>query len=296
VEGFTPNAPFSVFDIFSSLLTHRVRARDQERSSAQVVATEFNAGDFRSAVDVRSNNDFYWAGLYLTGPVSGSSHTIAAGGEPYGLFARASVQALTGADYSWHIGTDVADLVHPATSATGLETLTLSDCPELRIDPTSLLTTTIGPTVAGSSAGQVLGGQVYGIETAAGYRNLFAQSEAYAYRVDRLNLPNSTFYGGYLEGSWTVTGEHRNYIPATGAYSGIIPTRPFSLSQGSWGAWEMAARFSYISLNDNFDPTAGNGVSTHTNSIEGGRQTIYGLGVNWYPTPTCESWSTICTP
>src|SRR3984957_15454919 len=39
-----------------------------ERSSAQVIATTFGGGDFRSAIDVRSNNDRYWLGLYLTGP------------------------------------------------------------------------------------------------------------------------------------------------------------------------------------------------------------------------------------
>ena len=39
-----------------------------ERSSAQVIATTFGGGDFRSAIDVRSNNDRYWLGAYLTGP------------------------------------------------------------------------------------------------------------------------------------------------------------------------------------------------------------------------------------
>jgi phosphate-selective porin OprO and OprP len=46
-----------------------------ERSTAQVVATEFGGGDFRSALDVRSNNDRYWVGAFLTGPNSGALHT-----------------------------------------------------------------------------------------------------------------------------------------------------------------------------------------------------------------------------
>ena len=46
-----------------------------ERSSAQVVATEFGGGDFRTALDVRSNNDRYWFGAFLTGPNSGALHT-----------------------------------------------------------------------------------------------------------------------------------------------------------------------------------------------------------------------------
>ena len=46
-----------------------------ERSSSQVVATEFGGGDFRSAIDLRSNNDRYWVGAFLTGPNSGALHT-----------------------------------------------------------------------------------------------------------------------------------------------------------------------------------------------------------------------------
>ena len=49
-----------------------------ERSSAQVIATTFGGGDFRSAIDVRSNNDRYWLGAYLTGPNSGDLHTAGA--------------------------------------------------------------------------------------------------------------------------------------------------------------------------------------------------------------------------
>ena len=46
-----------------------------ERSSAQVVATAFGGGDFRSALGARSNNDRYWLGAFLTGPNSGALHT-----------------------------------------------------------------------------------------------------------------------------------------------------------------------------------------------------------------------------
>ena len=46
-----------------------------ERSTAQVVASAFGGGDFRSALDVRSNNDRYWLGAFLTGPNAGALHT-----------------------------------------------------------------------------------------------------------------------------------------------------------------------------------------------------------------------------
>ena len=58
-----------------------------ERSSIQTVASNIFANDFRSALGVRSNDDRYWAGMYLTGPQSGAVHTA---GEQYGAFGRAT--------------------------------------------------------------------------------------------------------------------------------------------------------------------------------------------------------------
>jgi len=49
-----------------------------ERPTAQVIATSFGGGDFRSALDFRSNNDRYWLGMFLTGPNSGALHTAGA--------------------------------------------------------------------------------------------------------------------------------------------------------------------------------------------------------------------------
>ena len=55
------------------------------------------------------------------------------------------------------------------------------------------------------------------------------------------------------------------------------PPRPLGDPNGL-GAWELAARFSNINLNDDpFLASAAGGVS-------GGNQTVWTLGVNWYPT------------
>ncbi|HXQ50253.1 MAG TPA: porin [Stellaceae bacterium] len=258
-----------------------------ERASSQVVATAFGSGDNRSAFGVRSNDARYWAGVYVTGPTSGSAHNV---GEPLAMFGRFTYQALQAPDYSLHFGVDLEGLLKPAnvtTTAAGaapgtisasLRTLSLSDRPELRIDPSTLLATgTIG-----TAANPVTGGSVFGAETAGGYQNLFFQSEGFNYRVTRAGLPDNTFWGGYLEGSWTITGEHRTYNPGSGAYTGINPAHPLSISAGTWGALELAARASYISLSDNFNPIA---VAGKSNSVEGGRQTIYTMGLNWYLNP-----------
>ncbi|HEU0215933.1 MAG TPA: porin [Stellaceae bacterium] len=246
-----------------------------ERPSIQAVASNIFANDFRSAVGVRSNDDRYWAGVYATGPQSGATHNT---GEQFGAFGRATYQVLSAPDYSLHLGADIGGLLKPP-SVSGIRTITLSDRPELRIDPTAILTTG----ALGTAANPVTGAAVYGVELAGGWENFFAQGEYYHVDVDRSHLSSNGFDGGYFEASWTITGEHRKYIPAAGAYSGIIPDHPFSPWSDDYGlgAFELAARYSTINLNDHFRP--GFAPPPGSNAVGGGNQTIYQVGLNWYP-------------
>lgn len=124
---------------------------------------------------------------------------------------------------------------------------------------------------------------VYGVEGAAGWRNLFLQGEYYHINVDRQGLATNGFNGGYVEGSWTITGEHRKYNAGNGAYGGIKPDHPFEPWGQNYGAgaWELAFRYSTIDLNDNFTP--GVAPAAGSNAVGGGNQTVYGVGLNWYP-------------
>jgi phosphate-selective porin OprO/OprP len=255
-----------------------------ERASPGIVATNIAAGDFRSGFGVRGNDDRFWGGAYVTGPTSGTTHvftptannsgvvqpTLGTPGfsEQLGGFARVAYQLLQDKNYSFHVGADAEFLIMP----TGLKTLTLSDRPEVRIDPTAIAST--------GAIANVADAQVYSGEVAAGYGPLFFQGEYFWYNVDRnLGLPSTHFQGWYAEGSWTITGEGRKYNPGAGAYAGIIPDRPFSLAKGDPGAWEIAARYSHVNLNDLF--TVGVPVAA-TNGVAGGVQNIYTIGLNWY--------------
>jgi phosphate-selective porin OprO/OprP len=246
-----------------------------ERASIQTIASSIFANDFRSALGVRSNDDRYWAGIYLTGPQSGALHGT---GEQLGAFGRATYQVLQTPEYSLHLGGDVGGLLKPP-SVSNIRTITLSDRPEDRVDPSVILSTG----ALGTAANPVNNAAVYGIEAAAGYENLFIQGEYYHIDVDRLHLPTNGFDGGYVEASWTITGEHRNYIPATGAYSGITPAHRFSPWDGDYGlgAFELAVRYSTVNLNDHFTP--GVAPPPGSNAVGGGNQTVYGIGLNWYP-------------
>ncbi len=277
-----------------------------ERSSAQVVQTEFGGGDFRAAIGARSNDDRYWAGIYLTGPQSGALHTTCADTVPNGssstypltstncangqqtaLVTRASYQLYQGADASLHIGVNNI-LDFQARNSSNSSTLNLYDRPELRIDPTIFLVTCSQASSATNACKGVNsgGGDVAGLELAGAVGGFYTQAEFYHYIVNQ-NLaagekyaPTLDFNGGYAEVSYSFGGT-RHYVPATGAYSGVIPERPLSFGGGGWGAIEIAARYSGIDLNSH-SPGFGNPLSA-TGGVEGGFQQTWSIGLNYYP-------------
>ena len=247
-----------------------------ERASPSNIATNFNTGDARSNAGVRLFGDRYWIGGYLTGPASGDSHTLTA--ERLGAFQRVAVQAIKGPDYSLHLGFGVDELLQaPNTGAGTPDAVSLSDQPELRIDPTTLLSTG----TLGTAANPVTGGHVLDLETAATFRSLFWQGELYRYEIDRRGLADADFGGAYGQVSWTITGEAHAYNPQAGSYFRISPRRPFSLTDGGLGAFEVAARVSYVDLDSNF--RTGSALAVQPAAVDGGRQTGYTLGLNWYP-------------
>jgi len=250
-----------------------------ERASVGVIAQNIAAGDFRSAVGARWYNDVFWAGAYVTGPTTGAIHSASSVSPPgtseqYGATARVAGQIVSGNDYSVHLGGDAQWLIQPPRNlVANTQTLTLSDRPELRIDPTTLIST--------GAIANVSGAQVYGVEAAATYGSLFLQGEYYWFNIDRnantsvplIGAPNLKFQGGYAEAAYVLTGESRKYNPANAAYGGVKPDHPFSLDGGGWGAWEIAGRYSTMDLNNQLASAAG---------IAGGRQTVYTLALNWY--------------
>lgn len=246
-----------------------------ERASSGIIAQNIAAGDFRSAVGSRWYTDTLWLGGYVTGPTTGAVHSyssVTPNGmtEQVGAVARAAGQVVSGNDYSIHVGAEGEWLIRaPRNTVTGAQTLTLSDRPELRLDPTALITT-------GALAG-VSGAQVYSVEAAATWGPLYMQGEYFWFNVDRRNLPvplsSVKFEGGYAQAAFALTGETRKYNPATASYLGLVPAHPFSLDGSGWGAWEIGGRVSMIDLNDQL------GIA---NGVAGGRQLVYTVALNWY--------------
>ncbi len=92
------------------------------------------------------------------------------------------------------------------------------------------------------------------------------------------------FSGGYLQVAYTLTGENRAYDKRLGTlareyFGNDGPYEKAFLVRDAdghlcWGlgAWEIAARYSYLTLND------GTGI----NRIQGGDMDGVTLGLNWY--------------
>jgi len=101
-----------------------------------------------------------------------------------------------------------------------------------------------------------------GLEAATVYDSFSLQGEYMLVNVERTNQrADPSFYGWYVFGSWFATGEHRRYNGKKGTFKQIRPT-------SKYGAWELAARYSAINLEDE--------------NVTGGEENNITLGLNWY--------------
>lgn len=83
-------------------------------------------------------------------------------------------------------------------------------------------------------------------------------------RVD--GADDVVFNGWYGEAAWSITGESRSYKEGNFGY--LKPKNKFSLKNGTWGAWELATRWSEVNLNDS--------------DVRGGIMSQLTVALNWY--------------
>lgn len=92
-------------------------------------------------------------------------------------------------------------------------------------------------------------------------------------------IGNPRFWAASIQASYFLTGEHRPYKTSSGAFDRVRPNRNFG-PDGGRGAWELAARISYLNLNDD--------------GVDGGRLRDLSLGLNWYLNPSVRTmWNYI---
>ena len=85
-----------------------------------------------------------------------------------------------------------------------------------------------------------------------------------------VGLSNPSFGGGYIEFSYFLTGESRSsfYDVRKGAFDRVVPINSFTIDGTHWGAWQVAARYSYLNLD--------------SAKVHGGALDDITAGVNWY--------------
>lgn len=119
--------------------------------------------------------------------------------------------------------------------------------------------------------------QLFGLEAAYVSGPFYLQWEYMCVPVARRGGDDPAFQGTYLYASYFLTGEHRPYRRDAGVFDRVMPFEEFFLVRtqrdvaAGWGAWELAARVSYIDLD-----SAG---------ILGGELTELTAGLNWYMNP-----------
>ncbi|HQT63516.1 MAG: hypothetical protein B7Z75_07315 [Acidocella sp. 20-57-95] len=89
-------------------------------------------------------------------------------------------------------------------------------------------------------------------------------------KASDLTAAQATFSGWAVQGDYILTGETRPFDDASGAFLGIKPLHP--ITDGGWGAFQVAARLDSADLND-----------VH-HGVQGGRETNVTFAINWFPT------------
>jgi phosphate-selective porin OprO/OprP len=132
---------------------------------------------------------------------------------------------------------------------------------------------------------------IYGLETVYQHGALGVTSEFMATTVDSTVGP-IFYHGAYVQAAYRLTGENRVYDKKTGTLGKIIPYTDFiSLTKGrrgihGWGAWEVAARYSYLDLHN---PVALNGHYLNGTSAAGtGLLQDSTVGLTWFLNTHCK--------
>jgi phosphate-selective porin OprO/OprP len=118
---------------------------------------------------------------------------------------------------------------------------------------------------------QIDGVNLYGLELAAVMGATALQSELILSHANTVSSGNRHLWGGYIQASHFLTGELRPYIRTRGLFGRVVPKHYFGWRGGGWGAWEIAARYSYLDLDDG--------------DVRGGTLSDASLGLNWHLRP-----------
>ncbi len=281
-----------------------------ERAEIDNIASQYGAGDTRRGVEIGwSRPDTFWAGdnpqitTSFTGGTTGTStgHGSGTGTAPGG--DEQSQWIIRVADRLWsnglsnfQVGGNYGKLLYTGGVGAGGGVVNLQDRPQMRVDGTRLIST-------GSVNAKT--GQMFSFDFQSNFDSLYLGGAWSEFQLDRqcgtapvggftagpclggnnfTVADTPTFHGWYLESTWILTGETKPYTAQAinnevGGFGNPVPSAPFSLEGGSWGAWELAARYSDTNLNYRPGQLA---TGAQLAGVTGGDERIVTLGINWY--------------
>jgi phosphate-selective porin OprO/OprP len=275
-----------------------------ERPAPAEVARNVAAGDSRVAFQVLANDvigagdtgiaarwlisSAYTANIIATGS-SAASATVQPFDEQNAWIGRATIAPFSSTDWQAHLGVNYQYVIHPndasgnpVGAATGVRYPSqLRDRPELRLDGARLVDT---------GAIDSRHTSVLGFEGAFQTGPFMVEGEWFRYKIDRrfittTTLPDPHFTGWYVMGSWILTGEPRVYNPVEARFDAPKLNYNFNPEAGTWGAFELAARYSDLDLNYH-EGASGTTPAAALGAVRGGEQKIYTFGLNWYLNPS----------
>ena len=301
-----PNWHFSVGVLEPALMlegtTSSASLMFMERPEIENIAADsFGAGDSRRGIEMGwAKTDALWAGdnITATATFSGAKTGSAAGhgnggDEQTQILGRITDRVWSDGISNLQFGVSLASVLNSGTNAGGgSAALRFRDRPEIRVDGTRLVDT-------GNIAAKT--GDMIALDVEGNWQNFYLGAEWARFSMDRqcgtilvasnaacastTNVIDHPYFTGFIvEGSWILTGETKTYSPSAinnevAGYNMPVPSRPFSMSGDSWGAWELVARYSDTDLNWHTQQTA---TTAQLAGILGGRERIVALGVNWY--------------
>ncbi len=245
--------PFGLETLTSDLFTDFV-----ERSSTNLFSPDRRIGAMASANGELAPIGFWTASLGAFG--SGTASTASTDDESRDITGRLTWAPIAGKTEALHLG--IAGSHRIPDSAT--DSFSFSSRAENQLSSASSDLSVNTGTITNVDSVNLLG-----LEAAAVYGPASLQGEYVRAAVNRNTGIEPTFGGYYVEASYFITGESRNYNAATGRFDRVKPKWPVNFKSGNYGAWQVMARYSNLDLNDK--------------TFHGGELRDTTLGIKWLP-------------
>lgn len=240
-----------------------------ERPASTELARGIAAGDARFSIGGVTYGKRWYVGSYFTGHSYGA-HTTNASiiNDQTGGLLRVAGRPYVTKNTDVHLGFSTSSAFNVAQTDKGRQ-FNFSAIPELRLTQETLIAT--------GALNNINSVWHAGPEFALRYQRAYFKAEYMKFGFQRSQgMRNLYFEGYYAALNYTLFGSPRSYDIRAAAFRAPGVTYDFDPTTNHWGALEASARWSVVNLNSH---------KCATDGANGGQQTVWSTGVNWYPSP-----------